>query len=135
MMYKFFKAQWDYPATGDWTAQARRDLAQFYIPEYFEHLEEISEYSFSNLLRKKTRKNALEKFLRIKSTHSKLDNLEYSELKLQGFLESTDLSVEESKMVVKWRLRMAKFGANFGDEKKLCPLCKGHKDAQEDKLL
>ena len=132
MMYKFFKAQWDYPATGDWTAHARRDLAEFCIPESFEHLEEISEYSFSNLLRKKTRKNALEKFLRIKSTHSKLDNLEYSELKLQGFLESKDLNVEESKIVVKWRLRMAKFGANFGDEKKLCPLCKAHKDTQED---
>ena len=27
---------------------------------------------------------------------------------------------------------MAKFGANFGDQKKLCPLCKAHKDTQED---
>ena len=52
-------------------------------------------------------------------------------LKLQDYLKLKDLTVEESKMLMFWRLRMAKFGANYGEPKKLCPLCKKHFDSQE----
>ena len=58
-----------------------------------------------------------------KESHSKLNNLDYSELKLQKFLKLEDMNADESKIVLKWRLKMAKFGANFGDDSKLCPLC------------
>ena len=60
-----------------------------------------------------------------------MENLEYSELKLQSYLELKELTVEDSKMLLLWRLRMAKFGANYGETTKQCPLCKKHKDCQE----
>ena len=47
---------------------------------------------------------------------------------MQSYL---DLTVEESKLVITWRLRMAKFGLNYGEQDKLCPLCSKHLDSQE----
>jgi hypothetical protein len=60
-----------------------------------------------------------------------MDNLYYLELKLQSFLHLEEISVEESKMILMWRLRMANFGTNYGEQFKLCPLCKQHEDSQE----
>ena len=68
----------------------------------------------------------------MKKKHSKLDNLEYQEIKLQSYLELNNMNVEDSKILLRWRLRMTKFGANYGDSKKKCPLCETHPDSQEE---
>ena len=117
---------------GDWTIQVRTDLDDFNIPGTLEYLEEISTNSLKNLIRKQCKEYALEKFLNMKKKHSKLDNLEYQEPKIQSYLELNNMNVEDSKILLRWRLRMTKFGANYGDSKKKCPLCETHLDSQEE---
>ena len=56
-----------------------------------------------------------------------MDNVIYNDLKLLNTL----LTVEESKMILTWRLRMARFGKNYGENLKPCPLCKFDSDSQE----
>ena len=45
----------------------------------------------------------------MKSSHSKLVNLEYTELKLQDYLKSNDFTVEEARTVFVFRTKMANF--------------------------
>ena len=40
---------------------------------------------------------------KVENNHTKLDNIEYGNLKLQEYLESTELSVEECKVVMLWQ--------------------------------
>ena len=46
--------------------------------------------------------------------------------------ELNNMNVEDSKILLRWRLRMTKCSANYGDSKKKCPLCETHPDSQED---
>ena len=62
----------------------------------------------------------------MKNKHSKLDNLEYQEIKLHSYLELNDINVEDSKILFHWRLRMTKFSANYDDSRKT------HPDSQEE---
>ena len=65
-------------------------------------------------------------------SHSKMENLFYYEMKLQDYLKLSELSVDESKLIILWRLRMAQFARNYGQKNKLCPLCTEHEDTQEN---
>ena len=131
MLYKFFKAQWDFSVRGDWTRQCKEDLEDFDIPDNLEYFEGKSQDVMKRIINRKRAEYALDKFLKMKITHSKMDNLHYFELKMQSCLQLEDLSVDDSQVILKWRLRMAKFGTNYGEKFKLCPLCKQHEDSQE----
>ena len=69
----------------------------------------------------------------MKSSHSKLVNLEYTELKLQDYLKSNDFTVEETRTVFAFRTKMANFSENYRQKEgsSLCPLCGNHLDARE----
>ena len=60
-----------------------------------------------------------------KDAHSKMDNLEYTEIKLQDYMKSPNLRMEEALNIFKFRMRMAEFGENFraGADYVFCPLC------------
>ena len=131
MQYKFFKAQWDFPVRGDWTQQVREDLEDFGIREDLKSMEEKSKNAFKRMVHLKCKEYAMEKFRTLKMSHSKMKNLFYSELELKQYLKLKNVNVEESKILLSWRLRMAKFGANYGQSQKLCPLCSEHEDCQE----
>ena len=132
MMYKFFKVQWDFPVKGDWSLDCRQDLEDFNFPDSLEFFENKSKDSFKRQVKQKCKEYAANKFNLKKNTHSKMANLHYSELKLQGYLELEEISVENSKILLSWRLRMARFGANYGKRNEPCPLCKLHTESQEN---
>ena len=132
MLNKFFKVQWRRPSRGDWTLQVKQDLEDFGIPGTLEYLEGLSENALKSLVKKQSIEFALEKFLNMKSSHSKLDKITYNELKIQNYLKSSEIPTEESKVLMKWRLHMANFGGNYGQSEKKCPLCEEHLDNQED---
>ena len=65
---------------------------------------------------------------------SKLNDLNYTELKMQEYLTLKTMNVTEAKSMFKFRVRMAPFGENYkgGQTLVLCPLCKKHPDNQEE---
>ena len=73
----------------------------------------------------------------MKSTHSKMDKLWYTELKMQEYLSSNKLTPEEAKTVFSFRTRMAKFQSNFrgANGHMPCPLCLFHIDSQDMSAL
>ena len=70
--------------------------------------------------------------LGLKADHTKMDNLVYSKLKLQGYLKSEDIPAHEAKNLYRYRVRSANFKENFGDKykNKVCPMCTVHLDTQ-----
>ena len=75
----------------------KQDLDDFGIPGTLEFLRSKSINSFKKLGKIKTKEYALNYLLELKSTHSQLDNLVYTDLSLQKYLKSDDIPVYEAK--------------------------------------
>ena len=88
--------------------------------------------SFKKYVKIKTKEYALEYLLGVKSEHRKMDDLIYSELKMQNYLKTEDIPVNEAKNLFQYRTKSANFKDNFGDryENKGCPLCTVQLDTQ-----
>ena len=63
-----------------------KDLEEFDIPVDLKIIQSKSKFSFHNLVKRKAKEHAFFTYLEKKATHSKLDGLFYSELKLQDYL-------------------------------------------------
>ena len=62
-----------------------------------------------------------------------MDNVSYSELKLQKYFQNENLKAKEMRTIFRYRTRMEVYGENFraGKAFTICPLCKLHIDSQE----
>ena len=62
-----------------------------------------------------------------------MENLHYTELKIQTYLKSEETSTQQKKILFKYRVRMEHFGENYrgGKGPAPCPLCKMPLDNQE----
>ena len=133
MLNQFFHTQHKFPIKDDWTLQVSQDLKDLDIPENFKVIKSKSKESFKKLVKKKVREFAFNTFIKQKEGHSKLENLEYKELKPQDYLMSKEISVEQAQILLKFRTRMAKYGKNYKGTHKthLCQLCWKHPDSQD----
>ena len=70
--------------------------------------------------------------MNIKKSHSKLDNLNYTDLKMQHYLSSSVFYKNDAQLLFKLRTRMANFKSNFknGNPDLSCFLC-SNEDQQE----
>ena len=103
MIHQFFTTQWNNPTKGDWTETVRNNLEEFGLPEDFGFLKSKSKSSFKNLVKKKAREIALEQLLENKEKHSKMKNLDYSELKLQQYFQLPEISIAQARNIFKYR--------------------------------
>ena len=113
MMSKVFLTQWKYPVKDDWILQVQQDLKDFGIVLNLEEIKGKSPYTFKKHVKIKSKEFALEQLLKLKSKHSKMENLDYSELKLQKYLNNPLITVQEAKNLFKFRTRVANFQANM----------------------
>ena len=92
-----------------------------------------SKDAFRRLVKTKAKEYALKILLEKKSKHSKMDNINYRDLKIQDYLVDENLTSEEMKTIFKYRTRMEDYGENFrgGETQVMCPLCSLHLDNQE----
>ena len=102
------------------------------IDKNFENLKKMSKESFKKLVEKKVRKAALKDLIKRKNSHSKMKNLEYSELELQPYFKSKLLFKTEAQNLFRYRTRMADFKNNFknGNTNISCLLCPIGEDSQ-----
>ena len=95
-------------------------------------LKEKSVYQIKSIVKAKMKENALNYLLSLKEKHSIMDDLCYTELKLQKYLKSTRIPVKEADNLYRYRVKVANFKANFGEryKSKGCPFCFVHLDTQ-----
>ena len=125
MLYKFFITQWNNPTKGDWSELVKKDLDDFKIKKDLEVIKCMSNTSFKKKVKKEAKQNAFEVLSSMKDGHSKMENIHYTEIKMQDYMKSENLKLNEALNIFKIRTRMAKFGENFraGADFILCPLC------------
>ena len=134
MLSKFFKTQMSFPVKDDWTEQVQQDLIDFKISENFDWIKTASVYKFRKMIKKRGREFALLEFNKQKEGHSKLECLEYDELKIQGYLRNKNISVTQAQILAKFRTRMANYANNYGgtNQDLPCRLCSKHLDNQDE---
>ena len=114
--------------------EVRKNLTDFGIPQDLQYLKTKSKLGFKNLVKKKAREFEFKRLLNIKSSKSKLRSIQYSEFKMQKYLELKTMTASKAKILFKFRVRMAPFGENFrgGATSTICPLCMLHPDTQSE---
>ena len=132
MLSIFFMTQWNNPTKGDWSEQIKIDLADFGIDINFDAIRSKSKAAFKNIVKAKAKEYSLKVLLEKKSSHSKMKNLEYKELKIQSYLKNANINISKKRTIFKWRTRMESFKENFrnGEGNLPCPLCETHIDDQ-----
>ena len=108
MLSKVFKSQWNYPVKDDWTLEVKKNLEEL---ETDLSLEEINN----------------------QDSHKKMENLHYTDLKLQNYLKDSKIPVAEAKNLFRFRTRVAKFKENMKNSylSSACPLCFVQPDTQQ----
>ena len=132
MLSQFFMTQWRNPTRGDWTQTVKENMEEFGIPADFEYLVSKSKDSFKKIVKSKAREFAFEDLLEKKEKHSKMEHLNYTELKIQPYLSLDGVVIEHVRNIFKFRTRMSPFKENFrcSNETSECPLCSSHLDSQ-----
>ena len=130
LLSQVFSAQLNNPSKGDWCLQAKEDLKTlgFDFLE-FDDLKTIKSSKFKKMVKKACAKSAFEYLCEERG--SKTSGLKYSELKIQGYLKSENLSTKEKQLIFPLRTRMIPVSHNFGNKTKQCPLCLMGPDSQQ----
>ena len=92
----------------------------FDLPEKLCFYEGKSKEGIKRMVDKASKKFALTKFNNMKSSHSKLQKVHYDVIQLQNYLKLKEHTVDESKMLLLWRLRMTKFAAKIMETRIQC---------------
>ena len=134
MVYKFFIAQWFNPTKGDWTETVKQDLEAFDMPAEFDYFKSKGKHAFKSEVKKKAKEYSLRTLMTQKDGHSKMDNVDYEELRTQSYFHLEGIKINEIQNVFKYRTRMTKVGANYRGRGGVmwCPLCEKHLDRQEN---
>ena len=110
----------------------KQDLEDFQIPVNLEDIRSKSKYSFKKEVKLKAKDLSMKILMKKKETHTKLDNLNYKELKMQSYLKLEGIKIQEIQDTFRFRTRMSKLGENYRGQggEVLCPLCGNHKGNQ-----
>ena len=62
-----------------------------------------------------------------------MKDLKYESIKIQKYFTRSDISIEQNKIIFKFKTSMSYFGENYraGRDKVICPLCESHVDNQK----
>ena len=133
MISQVFRVQWSQPDKNDWALLVQQDLMDFNIEVNLSNIKRKSKISFKNLVKMRAHEYEFTQLLKSKQKHSKLENLWYSKLEMQKYLELNNMNNNEAQVMFKYRTRMAKYGENFRGNKSsvMCPLCHTHLDNQK----
>ena len=88
--------------------------------------------SFKKVVKDQIKKLALARLTQKKEGHSKMMNLDYTELEMQNYLKDFKITSSQAKVVFGFRTRMSKYSENYkgGKPTTVCPVCKDYPDTQ-----
>ena len=79
----------------------------------FVHLKSKSQDSFKKMVKEQAKKNALRILKEKQAKHTKIQNVEYSELKIQEYFLLPGIKVDEARNIFMFRIRMATVGKSW----------------------
>ena len=138
LIKRIYKAQSGNPSHGDWSEMLKADFKTIGEVIYEQAIVKSSKNSYKNFIKAKVRTAALKHLNNLKGTHSKIQTIEYVELKTQSFITSPIFSNDDVSLLYSLRSRSVDCKANFKsiykDTDILCPFCKKEDDSQQHML-
>ena len=104
----------------------------------FAEIKNLKKEEFAKIIKEEIRNKAFEDLKKEKLKHSKMNNLEYKEFKIQNYFVDDRVESWMAKDIYKFRTRMADVNENFKNSFKyesLCPICKISKDDQSHLMV
>ena len=98
---------------GDWFQLLHKDFQFFEIEMNEEEIKAFSKSAYKTKMKALVRKAALKYFLKLKKKHIKLNNVQYSELKIQPYLQSKNLTNSEAQLLYNLRVNCCQAKFNF----------------------
>ena len=127
---KVFWAQKKDPIEGDWWLTIQNDLCEFGLDHYsLNDIQQMKKEKFKEIVKEKCTKSAFDYLISEKQKQTKMENLNYVELKMQNYLKSNEIFIRKKKVLYKFRTRMINVGYNYGRKIK-CSLCGISDDTQ-----
>ena len=108
-----FQAQCDNPVDGDWVTTVKDDLKNIDLDLNFSSIKQMSKSAFKKLVRSKVRAAALKYLTEIQATHSKAKHMQYKSLKLQNYLRSGNMTIQDKCFTFAARSHMLQIKCNF----------------------
>ena len=100
LLFKFFKLQEEQSSKGDWVWTVLADLKELRIEKSLDEIKQMSQYQFSNLLKLRSKENAL-KYL-IGKQKTKGSEIKYSNLEMSEYLMPINeiLTIEQKQKIL-----------------------------------
>ena len=130
MLFKFFNTMYENPSKDDWSLQAVQDLKDLKINEDLSYIKSLSAMKFKKMVKMRTTEFALDILNEKKFSHSKMENLLYTELEMQNYLVTEEITTEQKRIIFQFRTRMSEFDENYGNSENPCKMCFFHRDSQ-----
>ena len=113
LLFKFFKLQEEQSSKGDWVSTVLADLKELRIEKSLDEIKQMSQYQFSNLLKLRSKENAL-KYL-IGKQKTKGSEIKYSNLEMSEYLMPINeiLTIEQKQKMFGVKNRMIEISENF----------------------
>ena len=106
MLTKVFMTQWNYPSgKNEWSEQVKDNMRSFGLNPSLEWIITKSKLSFKALVKRQARELALLELNMKKDGHSKMDDLDYSEMSMQMYLKDPKMKVSEARTIFWFRTR------------------------------
>ena len=123
LLARIYQAQKTNPVKNDWCLQVNEDRVFFSLGVTEEEIKGMTKETFKNLVKEACRKKAFNFLMEEKEkVSSKMGKLMYSELAMQNYLSSQELSTPKKKLLFLLRVRMLKIPNNMG-QRNMCSLC------------
>ena len=113
LLKRFFDLQLEHSSKGDWVNTCLADLQELNIKESFDEIRKMGQNEFSNMLKMKIKKNALQYL--IQKQRSKGTEITYSDIEMADYLKpfNSKLSIEQKQKLFAIRNRMVEISENF----------------------
>ena len=125
LLYKFFKAQSEFPQKGDWINTVMENIENIGLNIDLTKVKEQNQEKFKNNVKSYIHKAAFKYLLLKASDHSKMENLNYNNYEMQQYFKNGKITKLVAQNYFRFRTRMETFVDNFknGFTDITCSLC------------
>ena len=136
LISRVYFAQKRKPIADDWFWMSENDKKQCYINLTNGDIKCMKKNRFKILVKTKIRKLAFENLVKIKSKHSKGEEVQYDVLQSQKYLVSEKFTTKQKQLLFSLRFRMINVKSNFKImyENLMCLLCEEEEETQSHLL-
>ena len=116
LIYRFFQAQFKNKNKKDWVTTVLNDLEHLDLNhETMETIKNMNKTSFKKLIKKKIYEKTFENLEKLKSTHSKVEHVEHSDIVMQKYLQpnTVKMTKDDAQLIFKLRCRMTDIKVNL----------------------